>query len=225
MDEYYYLEEYFKEKTGFFHEDWIYSMTYDKKIDYLEYWMKENKSLSNNEFVDKICRQLEILDMAKYIGNNNYNEPKLILYTGLVPSNQKEVFTILTNYEGKSKDYILATETELNKFISVDFYDISLRIGYYCPLEVQERINDFVFSKAVERHAEGNVPAIIMNVGNGFGEVWLKDELPALIESDAVTMVDGIDMHLLRNMDKSSISKCIEAVSHVAYDNINKGHL
>ena len=45
MDEYYYLEEYFKEKTGFFHEDWIYSMTYDKKIDYLEYWMKENKSL------------------------------------------------------------------------------------------------------------------------------------------------------------------------------------
>ena len=62
MDEYYYLEEYFKEKTGFFHEDWIYSMTYDKKIDYLEYWMKENKSLSNNEFVDKICRQLEILE-------------------------------------------------------------------------------------------------------------------------------------------------------------------
>lgn len=32
MDEYYYLEEYFKEKTGFFHEDWIYSMTYDKKL-------------------------------------------------------------------------------------------------------------------------------------------------------------------------------------------------
>ena len=43
MDEYYYLEEYFKEKTGFFHEDWIYSMTYDKKIDYLEYLSTSHK--------------------------------------------------------------------------------------------------------------------------------------------------------------------------------------
>ena len=56
MDEYYYLEEYFKEKTGFFHEDWIYSMTYDKKIDYLEYWMDTSncQTSSNLAFISAI---------------------------------------------------------------------------------------------------------------------------------------------------------------------------